>query len=123
MSKRLEFSEAIKRKAYDLRGGRCPGLVEIKLTCGRSLVYEVEYDHIMRNEIKPDNSLDNCRPLCPTCHAIKTALDAKAAAKGRRIRRETKKSQKPKARIRSAGFPSPEKRREMKDRYEAWKAR
>ena len=69
----------------------------------------VEYDHIMRNEIKPDNSLDNCRPLCPTCHAIKTVLDAKAAAKGRHIRRETKKSQKPKARIRSAGFPPTEK--------------
>lgn len=113
MSKRLEFSEKTKRAAHDLRGGVCLGLIEIKSTCGRPIE---EYDHIKRCEIEPDNSLENCRPLCKICHAIKTVMDAKAAAKGRRLRKETKKSQRPKAKIRSAGFLSPEKRKEIKDR-------
>jgi 5-methylcytosine-specific restriction endonuclease McrA len=101
MSDRLEFSHATKKKAYELRGGICAGLIEVKLICTRPI--EV-YDHIMRCEIKSDNSLANCRPLCSLCHTIKTTMDAKAAKKGRAIRRETKKSQKPKAKIRSAGF-------------------
>jgi 5-methylcytosine-specific restriction endonuclease McrA len=106
-AKRLEFSAKTKREAYALRGGVCQGLVEIKTTCGRPIQ---EYDHIMRCEIKPDNSLENCRPLCKVCHAIKTAMDAKAAKKGRHIRRETKKSQKPKAKIRSRNTLSKEAR-------------
>lgn len=95
---RAEFSEKTKREALALRDGRCPGLVELKMPCGKSLEGDCEFDHIMRNEIKPDNSLENCRPLCRTHHKIKTALDAKAAAKGRRMRGETKKSQRKKQR-------------------------
>lgn len=120
MGKRLEFSEKTKREAFALRGGVCPGLIEIRSTCGRPIE---QYDHIKRCEIEPDNSLENCRPLCALCHRIKTAMDAKAAAKGRRMRKETKKSQRPKAKLRSAGFMPKEKREEikakvMKDRRE-----
>jgi hypothetical protein len=111
---RLEFSAKTKREAYELRGGVCPGLIEIKSTCGRPIE---EYDHIMRCEIEPDNSLANCRPLCNVCHSIKTAMDAKAAAKGRRLRKETKKSQKPKAKIPSRPFPTPEETKAIKERY------
>src|SRR5690606_35306158 len=69
----------------------CPGLVELHLQCGRSLADGAEFDHIMRNEIRPDNSVANCRPLCPpACHKVKTAMDAKQAAKGRRPRGENK---------------------------------
>ncbi len=113
---RLEFSAKTKREAYKLRSGVCQGLIEIKTTCGRPIE---EYDHIMRCEIKPDNSLENCRPLCKVCHAIKTAMDAKAAKKGRHIRKETKKSQKPKSKIRSRPFPTPEQRKAAKQKYEA----
>jgi 5-methylcytosine-specific restriction endonuclease McrA len=117
MSARLEFSDKTKREAYALRDGMCPGLVEIRTVCGRDLSRRVEYDHVMRNEIKPDNSLENCRPLCPDCHRLKSNLDAKCAKKGRKIRGETKKSQRPKAKIRSRGFSTPEERRRIKLKY------
>lgn len=101
MTGRLEFSDATKRADYERRGGICGGLIELKMTCDQPIA---EYDHIKRNEIEPDNSLANCRGLCRAHHLIKSRLDAAAAAKGRKIRRETKKSQKPKAKIRSRGF-------------------
>lgn len=114
MSARLEFTAATKRKAMELCGGICRGLIEIKATCDQPAV---EVDHIKRNEIEPDNSLENARPLCKMHHLIKTRMDAADAKKGRKIRRETKKSQKPKAKIRSRGFMSKEQRRELKERY------
>jgi hypothetical protein len=89
MTERAEFSTLTRMKAL-LKYTTCPGLVEIKMTCGRPLGEGVEFDHIKRCEITPDNSVENCRPLCPVCHRIKTTLDAKAAAKGRRIRGENK---------------------------------
>ena len=96
MARRLEFSPATKRKAYELRGGKCPGLVELRMPCGKDLSTGCEYDHIKRCEIEPDNSLSNCRPLCPAHHRIKTTLDAKQAAKGRRLRGENKPKRKAK---------------------------
>ena len=101
MGSRLEFTVSTKRKAMELCGGICRGLIELKMTCDQPAV---EVDHIKRCEIEPDNSLENARPLCSTHHKIKTRMDAADAAKGRKIRRETKKSQKPKAKIRSLGF-------------------
>lgn len=115
MSKRLEFSPSTKRKAYELRDGKCPGLVELKMPCGKDLAEDCEYDHIKRCEIEPDNSLENCRPLCRVHHAIKTAKDAKEAAKGRRIRGENKPKRK--AKINNRNTLSKECREEMK----AWK--
>lgn len=114
---RLEFSEKTKRAAYALRGGMCPGLVEINTTCGAPLAEDCEYDHIKRCEIEPDNSLENCRPICPPCHKIKTNRDAKCAKKGRKIRGETKKSRAPKAKIRGRGFASPEERARIRKKY------
>jgi 5-methylcytosine-specific restriction endonuclease McrA len=115
MTKRLEFSPSTKRKAYELRDGKCPGLVELRMPCGKDLVEDCEYDHIKRCEIEPDNSLENCRPLCRNHHLIKTAMDAKQAAKGRRIRGENKPKRK--AKINSPGFPSKEERERLKQRY------
>jgi len=121
VTKRLEFSLATKRKAYELRGGKCPGLIELKMPCGKDLSDDCEYDHIKRNEIKPDNSLENCRPLCRNHHLVKTAMDAKQAAKGRRLRDENKPKRKKAwptgGKIQSRGFPSKEERREMKEKY------
>jgi 5-methylcytosine-specific restriction endonuclease McrA len=97
------------------------------MPCGKDLAEDCEYDHIKRCEIEPDNSLENCRPLCRVHHAIKTAKDAKEAAKGRATRRETKKSQakdamrgkhfQKGAKINSRNTLSKEHREEMK----AWK--
>lgn len=103
MTERAEFTTLSKLKAM-ARYIRCPGVIEIKRKCGNRLgaLAYIEFDHIKRCEIEPDNSPENCRPLCHECHAIKTILDAKSAAKGRRIRGENKpKESKP---IRSAGF-------------------
>jgi hypothetical protein len=130
-----EYAEGLtneKAKAlipYLLSQMTCPGLVELHIQCGRSLADGAEFDHIMRNEIKPDNSPANCRPLCPpACHKIKTAKDAWEAAKGRNTRGETKKAQRRAemkgkhfrtgAKIQSRGFPSPEERRAAKEKYE-----
>jgi len=90
----------------------CFGLVEIHRKCGKLLgsTGATQFDHIKRNEIEPDNSVENCRPICQECHAIKTARDAAEAAKGRAIRKETKKSRRPKAKIRSRNTLSKEYR-------------
>ena len=122
MTKRAEFTTLTKLKAM-VRYIRCPGVPELGIKCGKPFgsLSEIEFDHIKRNEIEPDNSPENCSPKCKECHLAKTVKkDAFEAKKGRHIRRETKKSQKPKARIRSAGFPSPEKRQELKLRHAAW---
>jgi hypothetical protein len=117
MSKRLEFTPATKKADYERRGGICGGLVELKMSCDQPIA---EYDHIKRNKLEPDNSLENCRGLCLLHHKIKTRLDKAADKHSRHVLKQTKKSQKPKARIRSAGFPSPEKRQELKQRHAAW---
>lgn len=96
MTERAEFTPATKRKAMERTGGKCSGLVELKMSCDQPAV---EVDHIKRCEIEPDNSLANARPLCRTHHLIKTRMDQAAAAKGRRIRKETKASQAKKQKI------------------------
>ena len=93
---------------------KCVGLSELRLKC---FATPVEIDHIMRCEIKPDNSPENGRPLCRTCHKIKSARDAMEAAKGRRLRNENKPKRK--AKIQSRGFPSPEEQEKAKQ----WKRR
>lgn len=104
MTERLEFTTLTKLKAM-MRYARCPGVFELGIQCGKKLgsLTETQFDHIKRNEIEPDNSPENCRPLCPECHALKTLKkDTLEAKKGRAIRRETKKSQQPKAKVISA---------------------
>lgn len=79
---RLEFSRKTKEAAFDRCGGRCDH-------CGVALTAAtgIEYDHIIRCELRPDNGVDNCSPLCRNCHADKThRFDIPQAAKGRRIR-------------------------------------
>ena len=113
------------------RYARCPGVFELDIKCGKKFgtLSDTEFDHIMRNEVKPDNSPENCRPLCPECHQAKTSKkDSLEAAKGRAIRRETKEAKtkaarkgkhfKTGAKLQSRGFPSKEERKAMKEKYE-----
>jgi hypothetical protein len=97
----------------------CPGLPERRRECGKPFgaLSNVEFDHIKRDEIDGDNSPENCRPLCSECHRLKTSgngatsagSDTHMAAKGKRIRGETK--QREKAKIRSAGFDKTKSKR------------
>lgn len=59
-------------------------------------------------------------PNHPSCHKAETARDRKVRDKVRRLRGET--GNRPKAKIRSAGFRSPEQVREIKARAEAERA-
>ena len=83
MTRRLEFTRATKLAAWERDRGRC------RHGCGRKLRPgdRIEYDHIIRCEIEPDNSLENCQVLCGACHAYKThQVDAPAAARSRSVR-------------------------------------
>ena len=82
MSNRLEFTRSTKLAAWQRDGGRC-------VHCGKKLGPgdAIEYDHRIRCEIEPDNSLSNCDTLCGPCHSFKThKVDAPAAAKSRSVR-------------------------------------
>ena len=63
---RLEFSKRTKLQRFAIAGGCCE-------ECGRKLLYgEPEYDHDKAAEFGGDNSLENCRVLCRSCHSLKT---------------------------------------------------
>ena len=93
MTRRAEFTRKTKLAAWERDGGRC------RHGCGKKLHPgdRVEYDHIIRCELKPDNSLENCQVLCGACHDYKThKQDAPAAAKSRRVRAAHAGASKPK---------------------------
>lgn len=115
MANRREFSTKTRKEALIRSGKRCEaegswyGLPE-GMRCTRNLGEGVEYDHLILDANSKDNSLDNCRAVCPKCHAWKTAnRDTPTAAKtvrqqfmGMKTRVKAKipsspKSQKPKA--------------------------
>jgi len=82
MTRRAEFTRTTKLAAWERDKGRC-------VRCSKKLGPgdAIEYDHRIRNEIKPDNSLKNCDTLCGPCHGTKTHQeDAPAAAKSRSVR-------------------------------------
>lgn len=122
--KRAEFTTLTKLRAV-ARYLRCPGVPEKRRSCGKPFgrLEDIEFDHIKREEIDGDNSPENCRPLCAECHALKTngngatsaGSDKHMAAKGRRLRGETKQG--PKAKMRSRRFPTADERRALKERY------
>lgn len=72
----------------------------------------VEWDHIDPWAMSRDSSADNCQPLCPACHAIKTngtaattaGSDKQRIAKVKRLRGETGQGRR-KAKIASRPFP------------------
>jgi hypothetical protein len=116
--RRAEFTTLTKLRAV-ARYLRCPGVPEKRRDCGKAFgrLEDIEFDHIKREEIDGDNSPENCRPLCAECHALKTfgngatsaGSDVHMAAKGRRLRGETK--QRPKAKIAGRGFDKTRRRK------------
>ena len=87
MADRREFSTKTRKEALMRSGKRCEaigswyGLPE-GLRCSTDLSLGVQYDHLILDANSKDNSLDNCRAVCPKCHAWKTAnRDTPIAAK------------------------------------------
>lgn len=82
---RLEFTGKIKAAAYERCGGRCEGA-----DCG----YEfqpgdrVEFDHIVPDAMRKNNSIENCQVLCIDCHKAKTKRDVTAIAKAKRVEKK-----------------------------------
>jgi len=76
---RTEFTKRVKAQAALRANGCCEN-------CGRKLLYgEAEYDHEIPDALGGMATLENCRTLCKSCHAIKTAtIDAKRISKAKR---------------------------------------
>lgn len=91
MVTRLEFTAPTKRDAYARSQGVCecyrvpwlnrPNGCGVKLGAGNTF-----YEHIIPDNIRPDNSLDNCACLSKTCWREKTdTYDLPSIAKSNRI--------------------------------------
>jgi len=106
LSRRREFSTAVKGQRFTLAGGRC----EI---CGADLAGKrAEYDHRIADGAGGKPTLDNCVLTCKPCHQAKTSgHDVPLVAK---IKRQSAVAAgarpAPKRPIRSAGFPASARR-------------
>jgi 5-methylcytosine-specific restriction endonuclease McrA len=84
---RAEFTKATKRAAYARSGGFCEAAghwygLRPGQRCYTPLSKGVEYDHLILDANSHDNSLENCRAACPSCHRYKTRKhDTPLAAK------------------------------------------
>lgn len=107
---RAEFGSKTRKEALKRSGKVCEatgawyGLPEGQ-RCTADLSLGVEYDHYILDANSKDNSLENCRAVCPKCHGWKTRnRDTPTAAKTVRQQLMGMKT-KPKSR----GFPTPDK--------------
>lgn len=80
---RREFPARIKAAAALRANGQCEG-------CSRRLLAgDFHFDHDIPDGIGGEPTLDNCRVLCRSCHAVKTAkADVPRIAKAKRVHRK-----------------------------------
>lgn len=84
---RKEFTTKTRKEALKRSGGICEAVgdwygLPAGERCRNDLSYGVQYDHMILDANSKDNSLDNCRAVCPKCHGWKTAnRDTPLAAK------------------------------------------
>jgi len=110
MADRREFSTKTRKQALQRSGKRCEASGPIYglptgMRCTADLSLGVEYDHFILDANSKDNSLENCRAVCPKCHLWKTAnRDTPMAAKtvrqqfmGMKTRQKAKIPSRPKA--------------------------
>lgn len=89
---RLEFTSETKRLAYRRSGGlcECRRIPFLRRPHGCGIVLgagNVFYEHVIPDNMRPDNSLDNCAVLCRTCWREKTSrYDRKVIAKSNHTR-------------------------------------
>jgi len=87
MGDRREFTTATRKAALKRSGLVCEAVgdwygLPAGHRCMSNLGDGVEYDHLILDANSKDNSLENCRAVCPKCHAWKTAnRDTPTAAK------------------------------------------
>lgn len=101
---RTEFPSKVRVEAFRRCGGLCEKCTA-KLSVGK-----FHYDHIIPDAFGGEPILSNCQVLCVNCHGEKTAkVDVPAYAKSNRVRSKhlTRSDERPKAKIRSAGFHRP----------------
>ncbi len=117
---RANFSKLVKRAALARSGGFCEAVgdwygLSDGQRCNVSLANGVEFDHLILDANSKDNSLENCRAVCPKCHAWKTNnVDKQTAAKTVRQQDRATGVVKPKGQIANRGFAPSEKKREPK---------
>lgn len=114
---RNEFKAKTKRAAWDRSGGFCEGEGEMYgliagVRCGRDLTLGVHYDHDDPDANSRDNSLENCKALCPPCHLHKTShrdrpLIAKTNHQQDKARGITKRGKRPMPGSRASGWKKP----------------
>lgn len=87
MANRREFTAKTRKAARARSGMVCEaagawyGLPDGK-RCTANLAAGIEYDHYILDANSKDNSLENCRAVCPKCHSWKTRnRDTPTAAK------------------------------------------
>jgi 5-methylcytosine-specific restriction endonuclease McrA len=87
MADRREFTAKTRKEALRRSGLICEAVgdwygLPAGQRCATSLGLGVEYDHLILDANSHDNSLENCRAVCPKCHGWKTAnRDTPTAAK------------------------------------------
>lgn len=88
---RMEFPNKTKRAAYLRSGGFCEcarvPMLDRPLGCGIALRDgQIRYEHIIPDQIRPDNSLENCAALTVACWRQKTDnYDLPIIAKAKRV--------------------------------------
>ncbi|WP_246263707.1 HNH endonuclease [Chelativorans multitrophicus] len=114
MMARKEFTTKTRKEALKRSGKRCEavgdwyGLPEGQ-RCTADLSLGVEYDHYILDANSKDNSLENCRAVCPRCHGWKTRnRDTPTAAKTVRQQFMGMKTR-AKVKIQSQGFAKKER--------------
>lgn len=129
---RLEFSSVTRKQARARSGMRCEAIgafygLPPGQRCNADLATAgIEYDHFILDHNSKDNSLANCRVVCPSCHRWKTShIDVPTAAK---TKRQETMGAKPRPKQKIASRPAQPKRTPKppvpnnSQLYRAWKA-
>lgn len=129
---RLEFSSVTRKQARARSDMRCEAIgafygLPNGQRCNADLrLSGIEYDHFILDHNSKDNSLANCRAVCPSCHRWKTShIDVPTAAK---TKRQETMGAKPRPKQKIASRPAQPKRSPKppvpnnSQLYRAWKA-
>lgn len=116
MANRREFATKTRKAALKRSGLVCEAVgdwygLPTGERCTANLGDGVEYDHLILDANSKDNSLENCRAVCPRCHRWKTThRDTPTAAKTVRQQFMGMKTR-PKAKVAARPKPAPKSTR------------
>ena len=79
MTRRKEFSKALKARRFEHCGGKCE-------MCGTKLrPAQFDYHHVREAALLGDNLWENCLVVCKSCHKVLTKTRAPILAKVKRV--------------------------------------